>query len=190
VSTADEDYAFGLYPDGSGVLRNRFGLRDAATLQAVEYQVTANRERDAPVFPPTREGYQALHRHLFQEVFDWAGELRTVNFTKGGSRFGTARYLDTTLDTLFTELASRDHLRGRTGERFAEGVAHHVSELNVAHPFRVMLNCKRDLSAGHHDRASDQAIVCPAAQCKSPVGATPKTQSEWYFASTVRPSAT
>ncbi len=136
MSTADEDYAFGLYPDGSGVLRNKYGLRDAADLRAAEYQVTANRERDAPVFPPTREGYQALHRHLFQEVFDWAGELRTVNFTKGGSRFGTARYLDTTLDTLFTELASRDHLRGRTGERFAEGIAHHVSELNVAHPFR------------------------------------------------------
>ncbi len=136
MSETDEDYAFGLYPDGSGVLRNKFGLRDAAALQAVEYQVTANRERDAPVFPPTREGYQALHRHLFQEVFDWAGELRTVNFGKGGSRFATARYLDTTLDTLFADLASRDRLRGRTGERFADGIAHHVSELNVAHPFR------------------------------------------------------
>ncbi len=136
MSDTDEDYAFGLYPDGSGVLRNKFGLRDAAALQAAEYQVTANRERDAPVFPPTREGYQALHRHLFQEVFDWAGELRTVNFGKGGSRFATARYLDTTLDTLFDQLASRDHLRGRTGERFADGAAHHVSELNVAHPFR------------------------------------------------------
>ncbi len=136
MSDTDEDYAFGLYPDGSGVLRNKFGLRDAAALQAVEYQVTANRERDAPIFPPTREGYQALHHHLFQEVFDWAGELRTVNFGKGGSRFATARYLDTTLDTLFADLASRDCLRGRTGERFADGAAHHVSELNVAHPFR------------------------------------------------------
>ncbi len=136
MSGADEDYAFGLYPDGSRVLRNKFGLRDAADLEAVEYQVTTSRERDAPIFPPTRESYQALHRHLFQEVFDWAGELRTVNFGKGGSRFATARYLDNTLDTLFANLASRDHLRGRTGERFADGAAHHVSELNVAHPFR------------------------------------------------------
>ncbi len=89
-----------------------------------------------PRFPPTREGYQALHRHLFQEVFDWTGELRTVNFGKGGSRFATDRFLDSTLDTLFAELAQCDLLRWRTGERFAEGAAHHVSELNVAHPFR------------------------------------------------------
>lgn len=134
--SADEDYAFGLYPDGSGVLRNKLGLRDAAALRAVEYQVANDRSRDAPNFPPTRAGYQALHRHLFGEVFDWAGELRTLDFGKGGSRFGTARFLDATLDTLFADLARQDHLRGRTGERFAEGAAHHISELNTAHPFR------------------------------------------------------
>jgi len=43
VSTADEDYAFGLYPDGSGALGNRFGLRDAAltpmAARLAEYQV-------------------------------------------------------------------------------------------------------------------------------------------------------
>jgi len=136
VSKADEDYAFGLYPDGSEVLRNKYDLHNAADLRIAEYQATAKRERNAPIAPPTREGYQALHRHLFQDVFDWAGELRTVDFGKGGSRFSTARYLDSTLDTLFAELASRDHLRGRTGERFAEGAAHHISELNIAHPFR------------------------------------------------------
>lgn len=134
--SADEDYAFGLYPDGSGVLRNKLGLRDAKALREAEYQVSNDRHRDAPNFPPTRAGYQALHRHLFGEVFDWAGELRTVDFGKGGSRFGTARFLDVTLDTLFADLARQDHLRGRTGERFAEVAAHHISELNAAHPFR------------------------------------------------------
>jgi len=58
VSGADEDYAFGLYPDGSKVLRNKLGLRDAADLRIAEYQATTDRERDAPVFPATREGYQ------------------------------------------------------------------------------------------------------------------------------------
>jgi len=134
--SADEDYAFGLYPDGSGVLRNKLGLRTAEALREAEYQASNDRHRDAPDFPPTRAGYQALHRHLFEEVFEWAGELRTVDFGKLGSRFGTARFLDVTLDTLFADLARQDHLRGRTGERFAEGAAHHVSELNIAHPFR------------------------------------------------------
>lgn len=129
------DSDFGCYP-GTTVLRNKLGLRDEATLRQVEYQITADRTRDAPSFPPTRAGYQALHRHLFSEVFEWAGELRTVDFTKGGSLFASARFLDITLDKLFGDLASHDHLRGLGGERFAERAAHHVSELNVAHPFR------------------------------------------------------
>lgn len=134
--SADEDYAFGLYPDGSGVLRNKFGLRDPKALREAEYQETNDRTRDAPDFPPTRAGYQALHKHLFGEVFDWAGELRTVDMVKEGTRFATARFLDVTLHTVFADLARQDALRGRTGERFAEGAAHHISELNAAHPFR------------------------------------------------------
>jgi len=60
--SADEDYAFGLYPDGSGVLRNKLGLRGAAALRAVEHQDAIDRSRDMPDFPPARAGYQALHR--------------------------------------------------------------------------------------------------------------------------------
>lgn len=136
MSQAGEDYAFGLYPDGSGVLRNKLGLRDPKALEAAEYSITYERALDAPAFPPTQSGYQALHRHLLGDLYEWAGELRSVDFGKGGSRFATARFLDATLKTIFTELAQQDCLRGRTGERFAEGAAHHISELNVAHPFR------------------------------------------------------
>jgi cell filamentation protein len=134
--TPDEEYAFGLYPDGSGVLRNKFGLRDPVALKQAEYLITAKRADDAPQVLLTSAGYQALHRHLFGEVFDWAGELRTVDMVKGGTRFATARFLDVTLHTIFANLARQDALRGRTGERFAEGAAHHLSELNAAHPFR------------------------------------------------------
>lgn len=136
MSKADEDYAFGLYPDGSGVLRNMLGLRDAKALEAEEYRITTDRAIDAPAFPPTQTGYQALHRYLLGDLYEWAGELRTVDFGKGGSRFATARFLDASLKTIFTELAQQDCLRERTGERFAKGAAHHISELNVAHPFR------------------------------------------------------
>jgi len=51
VSTADEDYALGLYPDGSGALRNRFGLRDAAltpmAVRLAEYQARKDAEAAA-----------------------------------------------------------------------------------------------------------------------------------------------
>ena len=135
-SHADEDYAFGLYPDGSGVMRNKLGIRDAETLAETEYRFTSQRTLNAPTFPPTKAGYQALHRHLFEQVYEWAGELRTVDFTKEGSRFASARFLDPMLHTVFANLAQQDFLRGRTGERFAEGAATHINELNLAHAYR------------------------------------------------------
>ena len=136
MAKADEDYAFGLYPDGSGVLRNKLGLHDAQALKTAEYLVTTERTADAPTFPLTQAGYQSLHRYLLTDIYEWAGELRSVDFGKGGTRFATARFLDATLKTIFADLAQQDFLRGRTGERFAAGAAHHISELNVAHPFR------------------------------------------------------
>ena len=135
-SQADEDYAFGLYPDSSGVMQNKLGLRDAEALKIAEYLITGERTVDAPTFPPTKAGYQALHRHLFEQVYEWAGELRTVDFTKEGSRFASARFLDPMLHTIFANLAQQDFLRGRTGERFAEGAATHINELNLAHAYR------------------------------------------------------
>ena len=142
---ADGD--FGWWP-GTKVLRNKLGLRNAKDLEKAEYQVTSDRTRDAHQFPPTRAGYQALHRHLFSEVFEWAGELRTVNFTKDGTQFAAARFLDSTLDKVFADLAARHYLQSLPGERFAAAAAHHVSELNVIHPFREGNGRAMQLSLG------------------------------------------
>lgn len=58
--SADEDDALGSYPDGSGVFGNKSGLRDAAALRRAEYQITNDRQRDAPGFPPTQAGHRPL----------------------------------------------------------------------------------------------------------------------------------
>lgn len=136
MSKADDEYAFGLYPDGSGVLRNKLGLRDAESLKIAEYQITRTQSLNAPGFPMTQAGYQALHKHLFSEVFEWAGELRTQDMSKPEAKFGLARFMDVSMQTIFSALAQQDALRGQTGERFADGAAHHISEINTAHPFR------------------------------------------------------
>jgi len=136
VPKADKDDAFGLYPDGSEVLRNKFGLREPDQLKKAEYAQTSERTADAPTFSPTQRGYLDLHRHLLGEVYEWAGQLRTADMTKGGTPFVSARFLDATMNTIFADLAQQDFLRGRTGERFAAGAAHHIADLNAAHPFR------------------------------------------------------
>ena len=88
---ADDPYT---YP-GSDTLRNRLGITDDKLLTEAERRFTLARGAEAArmTFPGTAEGYRALHRHLFQDVYDWAGQDRTVNIAKGGSRFAAVSYI-------------------------------------------------------------------------------------------------
>jgi hypothetical protein len=75
------------YP-GTTVLKNIPRIRDQATLDQFEAAITAQRA-DEP-FPHGRYGvahYRAVHRHLFQDVYSWAGKFRTVRLSKGDSTF-------------------------------------------------------------------------------------------------------
>ena len=74
----------------TGVLRNRLGITDPAELARAEARLAAGRE--AILFRARLDlgGYdlahlQAIHRHLFGQIYDWAGQVRTVNMSKGGT---------------------------------------------------------------------------------------------------------
>ena len=124
-----------LYP-GTDVLRNKLGLRDGATLRLAEYAYTRVRSRDVPTFPMTTQGYLATHRHLFQDLYDWAGQPRTVMLAKGESAFAFPHAIQPSLEKRFADLAAKGNLRGLSPKAFAAGTAHHISELNAIHPFR------------------------------------------------------
>lgn len=130
-----------LYP-GTDVLRNKLGIRDNQALRLTEYAFTRIRGQHTPVLPMTVKGYLAAHRHLFQDVYEWAGKVRTVTLAKGASMFAFPQAVEPSLRTRFADLAAKGFLRGLHPDGFAAGAAHHVSELNAIHPFRVMLNCK------------------------------------------------
>jgi cell filamentation protein len=72
------------YP-GTTVLKNILDLRDPDTLEAFEVEISTLRAEE-----PLPEGtfdaahYCAVHHHLFQDVYDWAGQYRTVRTSKGG----------------------------------------------------------------------------------------------------------
>ena len=73
----------------------------------------------------TFKGLSAIHRYLFEEMYDFAGTLRTVNIVKGRFRFASPLYLE-------TALAKIDAMRQST---FDEIIEKYI-EMNVAHPFR------------------------------------------------------
>ncbi len=124
------------YP-GSSVLKNRLDLRVQADLDAFEALITAQRG-DEPL-PGGRLGYahyRAIHHHLFQDVFDWAGKLRTVRIAKGGSMFCYPEHIDGEMRKLFAALSDARFLRGLPAPGFARQAAHVLAELNATHPFR------------------------------------------------------
>src|SRR5438270_8973437 len=89
-----------LYP-GTTVLKNLRGLTDPRELDSFEARSTHRRLAELIEAPPSGKfdtaHLKAIHRYIFQDVFDWAGQLRTVDISKGGHLFGRAAFLETAL---------------------------------------------------------------------------------------------
>ena len=123
----------------SGVLRNRLGITDAKQLRQVEAELTASRIYDVIRDPiPGRYDLthlRAFHQHIFQDVYDWAGELRTVSIGRG-RLFSLPQHLEADADELFSWLARSEHLRGRDRDTFVDDLTELFADLNALHPFR------------------------------------------------------
>lgn len=122
---------------GTTVLKNKAGLRRQDDLDRFEAIMTAQRFEE-PV-PSGRFGaahYRALHRHIFQDVYTWAGRLRTVRIIKGESAFCYPEHIPGQLQQLFAELKRADGLRGLEANAFAERAAAFLATLNAIHAFR------------------------------------------------------
>jgi cell filamentation protein len=125
----------------SGVLRNRLGIADPVGLARAEARLAAGRE--ATLFRDRLDlgrydlaHLQALHRHLFGQIYDWAGQLRTVNMSKGDTLFALAEWIEPQGRQLFDDLARGHHLRGLDRGQFVTGAGQFLSDLNALHPFR------------------------------------------------------
>jgi cell filamentation protein len=128
-----------LYP-GTSVLKNLRGLTDPNLLERFEARRTHRRLAEL-IDTPLPGGFdvahlKAIHRYIFQDVYDWAGQFRTVNLSKGGHLFGLATFLEPALQQILARLATENHLVGLDAEMFANRAAYFLSELNAAHPFR------------------------------------------------------
>ncbi|TCS13670.1 Fic family protein [Caulobacter sp. BK020] len=79
---------------------------------------------------------RAIHRHLFQDIYDWAGEIRTVEIAKDGHQFQLRRFIPVGMADVHQRLVATDFLRGLTRRNFAEAAGVIVGDLNYVHPFR------------------------------------------------------
>ncbi|MDP9592102.1 adenosine monophosphate-protein transferase [Shinella sp. AETb1-6] len=134
VYTADTDPL--CYP-GTTVLRNILDLRTQDELD--EYELAVFLTRSDEPWPPGELDYVhylALHHHLFQDVYEWAGQVRTIRIGKGGNWFCYPEYIDGEMRRIFGELEETGHLVGLEARDFALKAAHLLAEINAVHPFR------------------------------------------------------
>ena len=114
------------------VLENKLGLTDSAELAREEERISKKKAVNLFDFAilkllsdGTYKTLAAIHKYLFEDIYDFAGEIRTVNMAKGNFRFAPLMYLQAALENIDKMPQSN----------FDEIVEKYV-EMNIAHPFR------------------------------------------------------
>lgn len=124
------------YPD-SAVLKNIPGLHSQEALDRFEAAATTQRADEAlPTGRLSVSHYYSIHRHLFRDVFTWAGRPRTLRLVKAGSAFCYPEHIDQEMRTLFAGLKTKLGFRSLSPDAFAGEAAAFLSILNAIHPFR------------------------------------------------------
>jgi cell filamentation protein len=119
---------------GATTLKNKLGITDAQQLAIAEADFTAFRLAELRV-APVPGGFdsvhlQEIHHHVYQDLYDWAGELRGVD---AGNR--PTSDVATSLNAIFDRLARENHLKGRAPEEWARSLSTYIYELGTIQPF-------------------------------------------------------
>lgn len=114
------------------VLENKLAIMDSAELARIEEKISKKRAKELfesgalnRMEAGTFETLAEIHKYLFEEIYDFAGEIRNVNISKGNFRFAPVMYLQ----------AAIENIEKMPQSTYDEIVEKYV-EMNVAHPFR------------------------------------------------------
>jgi len=125
------------YP-GSDVLRNLLNIRCEEELQKAERELSEIAISRFRLLPPPYDLtlFQHIHRTLFCDVYDWAGQPRTVNIQKGDTFFCTAERILPEAEKIFRAMERNAWFVGLNKEELVVAIAETYGDLNVIHPFR------------------------------------------------------
>ena len=114
------------------VLENKLGITDSSELARQEEKISKKKALELfekgvldSLEAGTFDALSKIHKHLFDEIYYFAGEIRNVNIAKGNFRFAPVMYLKQALE----------HIEQMPQSTFEEIIAKYV-EMNAAHPFR------------------------------------------------------
>ncbi|NHB89881.1 putative adenosine monophosphate-protein transferase Fic [Photorhabdus tasmaniensis] len=146
---------------GTDTLINKLGIRDSAILEQAEKELTELAILNISFWePPYNLAFWCqLHKQIFSDLYNWAGQLRTIDISKGNTRFCHAERIEIEGNRIFNMLESENYLVGLNYSEFIKKLAEYYAELNVIHPFRegngrtqrllfeyIVINCEYNIS--------------------------------------------
>ena len=127
------------YP-GTTILINKFDIRDEEKLSEIESVVSSARYAEWLNAPQATtfdfDHYKAIHRFVFSDLYEWAGEIRTVNISKKGTQFITAENIESQAGLIFEQLRACNYFKGLSHDEFVEEIVDFYCVTNALHPFR------------------------------------------------------
>ena len=126
--------------EGTTCLINKLGITDETKLFDIEANITFVRSvqlEEKPIegnFDTSH--YKAIHYHLFQDLYDWAGQFRNINFSKQGTSFADKNEIETLCNNCFSRLKDCNYFTDMNFDEFVENLVDLYCTLNIIHPFR------------------------------------------------------
>ena len=126
--------------EGTTCLINKIGIRDEVVLADLESKITVAKsaELELESFKDgfNEDDYRSIHRFLFEQLYDWAGEYRTVNMSKKGTPFADNEKIPDLMHRCFARLMKVNYFRDMGFEEFIDEIVDLYCTLNHIHPFR------------------------------------------------------
>lgn len=126
--------------EGTTCLINKFDINDENILKDLETTVTFGKITEYtlnPLFDTfDANHYKAIHKYLFEDIYDWAGEYRTVDMSKKGTSFAKAESIDELMSKCFARLQAKNCFQGLSFNDFIDSIVEFYCVTNMIHPFR------------------------------------------------------
>ena len=126
--------------EGTTCLINKFNITDEKKLANVESAITMAKAASLEKNPLNGDfsfaHYCAVHKYLFDDLYEWAGKLREVEMSKKGTRFASTQDLALLCNACFDRLQKNNCFRGLNHPDFVENIVDLYCTLNLIHPFR------------------------------------------------------
>ena len=131
---ADQKYC---YPPDFSVLKNKLGIRDVTQLDETERGLVQSRILEgSPAGQFDAAHVKAIHKHLFKDLYEWAGDYRTVEIGKGGRWFHNHQFIEQGMAEVERIIQGGKLGQGMNADQFGDYASEVIANLNYVHPFR------------------------------------------------------